>query len=158
MHGLRFGLYLKPHSFEAGQVPTTLALLDSLFSRALLQAASSLESTKRTDSTHKSVEETLRIVKKIQSDLGIADDGSVVKSRYSPKDNYPAWTKQHHSLTSKYCTLPVYEKYAGVKTPSGFSFDQVCGYQKIRCKRHDWRACSPTVLLSWAWFYVRAVF
>jgi hypothetical protein len=81
--------------------------------------------TKRTDSTKASVEETLRLVKKIQADLGIADDAAPVKARYTALDNYPAWTKHHHSLTSKYCTPEIYQKYAGVKTPGGFTFDQV---------------------------------
>jgi len=101
------------------------------FGLAAVVAAASLETPALSDSasTHKSVEETLKIVKKIQADLGIPDDSAAVVAKKAPKytaaANYPNWTKEHHSLTSKYTTPAVYEKYYGVTTPNGFTIDQV---------------------------------
>lgn len=39
--------------------------------------------------------------------------------------NYPNWTKDHHSLTTKYCTPALYAKLFDVKTPAGMTFDRV---------------------------------
>ena len=75
-----------------------------------------------TESTHALAEETLKIVKRIQTDLGIADGAAA--PRYSADDNFPLWTKDHKSLTAKHCTREVYRELANKKTPLGFTIDQ----------------------------------
>eukprot|EP00353_Schmidingerella_taraikaensis_P016533 CAMPEP_0185606798 /NCGR_PEP_ID=MMETSP0436-20130131/5040_1 /TAXON_ID=626734 ORGANISM="Favella taraikaensis, Strain Fe Narragansett Bay" /NCGR_SAMPLE_ID=MMETSP0436 /ASSEMBLY_ACC=CAM_ASM_000390 /LENGTH=397 /DNA_ID=CAMNT_0028238491 /DNA_START=10 /DNA_END=1203 /DNA_ORIENTATION=+ len=79
----------------------------------------------RADNTRATVEETLRVVKSIQADLGISDSDASTEKTYSADDNMVRWQPQHKSLTRKYCTKDVYRKYYDTTTPSGFTFDKV---------------------------------
>jgi len=83
-------------------------------------AVAAADSMVRAESTHGALEETLRIVKKIQADLGIADAPA---PKYSADDNYPNWTPAHKSLCAKYLTREVYRELAHKKTPLGFTLD-----------------------------------
>ena len=89
--------------------------------RAQGLAVSAVDSVAHSESTHKVAEETLKVVKRIQADLGIADDAV---PRYSADENFPNWTKDHKSLTAKHCTREVYRELAFKKTPLGFTIDQ----------------------------------
>jgi creatine kinase len=62
-------------------------------------------------------------VKNIESDLGISRGG---KAAVDPVGNFPYITPKHRSLTCKALREKpeLYAKYAGVKTPMGFTFDQ----------------------------------
>jgi hypothetical protein len=74
-----------------------------------------------TESSHTAIAETLKIVKAIQADLGIADEAA---PRYTADENFPNWTKDHKSLTAKHLTREVYRELAFKKTPLGFTIDQ----------------------------------
>lgn len=65
--------------------------------------------------------EILQGVKEIKSDLGISSIPAV-----DPIGNFPLITEQHRSLTCKALKAnpEIYAKYANVKTPMGFTFDQ----------------------------------
>lgn len=60
-------------------------------------------------------------VKEIKSDLGISSAAAV-----DPIGNFPHITDKHRSLTCKAIKAnpELYYKYANVKTPMGFTFDQ----------------------------------
>lgn len=69
------------------------------------------------------IDEILSDVKKIKADLGI--DASA-KPAVDPIGNFPYITDKHRSLTCKALRKDpsLYAKYANVKTPMGFTFDQ----------------------------------
>eukprot|EP00353_Schmidingerella_taraikaensis_P006168 CAMPEP_0185570808 /NCGR_PEP_ID=MMETSP0434-20130131/2979_1 /TAXON_ID=626734 ORGANISM="Favella taraikaensis, Strain Fe Narragansett Bay" /NCGR_SAMPLE_ID=MMETSP0434 /ASSEMBLY_ACC=CAM_ASM_000379 /LENGTH=428 /DNA_ID=CAMNT_0028186013 /DNA_START=21 /DNA_END=1307 /DNA_ORIENTATION=- len=92
---------------------------------ASIGAAATIDTVVRSDSTRAQVEETLKVVKSIQADLGISDAAKPDAPKYSADDNYVKWQPEHTSLTRKYCTKGVYRKYYDVTTPQGFTFDQV---------------------------------
>ncbi len=74
------------------------------------------------ESTHTQLEESLRILKSIQKDLGLSDASA--PPRYSADDNFPRWTPEHKSLTAKYLTKEVYRELYDKRTPLGFTLDQ----------------------------------
>lgn len=62
-------------------------------------------------------------MRKVETDLGI---DIVVKKSVDPVGNFPYITDKHRSLTCKAIRADpsLYTKYANVRTPMGFSFDQ----------------------------------
>ena len=66
-------------------------------------------------------------MKNIESDLGVGSTATPV----DPAGNFPYITPAHRSLTAKALRAKpeLYTKFANVKTPGGFTFDQAiqCG-------------------------------
>eukprot|EP01039_Chlorochromonas_danica_P002267 gene2267-2482_t len=69
------------------------------------------------------LEKIFALVRKVETDLGI---DIVVKKSVDPVGNFPYITDKHRSLTCKAIRADpsLYTKYANVRTPMGFSFDQ----------------------------------
>ncbi len=72
-------------------------------------------------STASTLDEILARVKRVEADLGITQGPSV-----DPVGNFPYITDKHRSLACKALRKDpsLYAKYANVKTPMGFTFDQ----------------------------------
>ena len=64
-------------------------------------------------------------IKNIETDLGISRTASAASS-VDPVGNFPYITDKHRSLACKALKSnpELYAKYANVKTPMGFTFDQ----------------------------------
>jgi len=117
--------------FAARALPAARSFVASGRVATFLTVAAAVTATVATDSvihadgsTNAKIAETLEIVKRIQSDLGITES-TPAKPKYTPADNYPNWTKYHNSLTSKYLTPAVYAQLFDKVTPNGFTIDKV---------------------------------
>ena len=68
------------------------------------------------------IDQILSSVKKIEADLGLSGAAPAV----DPIGNFPHITDKHRSLTCKALRKDpsLYAKFANVKTPMGFTFDQ----------------------------------
>lgn len=75
-------------------------------------------------STSDKVDDILNTVKSIEADLGISKGPA--RNQVDPIGNFPIINSSHKSLLCKILkeNPELYAKYANVKTPSGFTFDQ----------------------------------
>ena len=87
---------------------------------AALLAGATYQST--CDSTTEKLDNILTSVKKIETDLGVGNSTAPV----DPAGNFPKITPAHRSITCKALLArpELYTKFANVKTPMGFTFDQ----------------------------------